>query len=162
MKSVDGSTSVSCSMHGHLSVIELLLGCLHALPTSYLHICLTFTETQHVALELRAFIEYMTVFKPLMDSPKTDAPAMPVDAGLMGSYVHNVTVLQRFFKVGIPVWHIVDMKDLPGTHVDCVNDYATSPYPLGPCPLRLPSVFVGLSRDPGKYRKIQEFVLHSC
>ncbi|PBK79129.1 hypothetical protein ARMGADRAFT_1093414 [Armillaria gallica] len=113
MKSVDGSASVSCSMRGHLSVIELLLRCLHALPTSYLHICLTFTETQHVALELRAFVEYMTVFKPLMDSPETDAPAMPVDTGLMGSYVHDATVLQRFFKVGIPVWRIVDMKDLP-------------------------------------------------
>ncbi|PBK88157.1 hypothetical protein ARMGADRAFT_1034126 [Armillaria gallica] len=162
MKSVDGNASVSHSMCGHLSVIELLLGCLHALPTSYLHIHLTFTESQHVALELRAFVKYMTVFKPLMDSPETDAPAMPVDTGLMGLYIHDATVLQRFFKVEIPVWHIVDMKDLPGTHVDCVDDYATLPYPLGPCLLRLPSVFVGSSRDPGKYGKIQEFVLHSC
>lgn len=162
MKSVDGSASVSRSMRGHLSVIELLLGRLHALPTSYLRVCLTFAETQRVALELRAFVEYMTVFKPLMDSPETDAPAMPVDTGLMGSYVHDATVLQRFFKAGIPVWRIVDMKDLPGTRVDCIDDYATSPYPLGPCPLRLSSVFVGSSRDAEKYRKIQEFVLHSC
>ncbi len=50
MKSVDGSASVSHSMRGHLSVIELLLGHLHALPTSYLRICLTFAETQCVAL----------------------------------------------------------------------------------------------------------------
>ncbi|KAK0215302.1 hypothetical protein EDD85DRAFT_962682 [Armillaria nabsnona] len=133
MKSVDGSTSVSHSMCGHLSVIELLLRHLHALPTSYLCICLIFTETQCVAVELRAFIEYMTVFKPLMDSPKTDAPAMPVDTGLIGLYVHDATDLQRFFKVGIPVWHIMDMKDLPGTHVDCIKYHATSPYPLGPC-----------------------------
>ncbi len=82
--------------------------------------------------------------------------------GLMGLYVHDATVLQRFFKAGIPVWHIMDMKDLPGTCVDCVDDYATSPYLLGPCPLQLPSVFVGSLRDPGKYRKIQEFILHSC
>ncbi|KAK0436354.1 hypothetical protein EV421DRAFT_1907971 [Armillaria borealis] len=135
MQSVDGSAAVSHSMHGHLSVIELLLSHLHALPTSFLCVCLMFTETQCVALELRAFVEYMTVFKPLMDSPETDMPAMPVDKGLMGAYVHNATVPQRFFKAGIPVWHIVDMKDLPGTHVDCIDDFATSPYPLGPCPL---------------------------
>ncbi|KAK0245020.1 hypothetical protein EDD85DRAFT_782991 [Armillaria nabsnona] len=55
----------------------------------------------------------MTIFKPLMDSPETDAPAMPVDKGLMGAYIHDATVLQRFFKARIPVWHIVDMKDLP-------------------------------------------------
>ncbi len=83
MKSVDGSASVSHSMRGHLSVIELLLGHLHALPTFYLRICLTFAETQCVALELRAFVEYMTVFKPLMDSPETDAPAMPWSHGLV-------------------------------------------------------------------------------
>ncbi len=135
MKSVDGSAPASHSLLGYLSVIELLLSRLHALPTSFLHICLTFAETQQVALELRAFVEYMTIFKPLMDSPETDAPAMPVDKGLMGAYVHDTMVLQRFFKAGIPVWCIVDMKDLPGTHVDCIDDFATSPYPQGPCPL---------------------------
>ncbi|SJL14103.1 uncharacterized protein ARMOST_17558 [Armillaria ostoyae] len=162
MQSVDGSAAVSHSMCGHLSVIELLLSRLHALPTSFLRVCLTFAETQCVALELRAFVEYMTVFKPLMDSPETNVPAMPVDKGLMGVYVHDAMVLQRFFKAGIPVWRIVDMKDLPGTRVDCVNDFATSPYPLDPCPLRLSSVFVGSSRDPNKYSKIQAAMLHSC
>ncbi|KAK0437440.1 uncharacterized protein EV420DRAFT_1770014 [Desarmillaria tabescens] len=162
MNSVDGSAPVSRSMRGHLNVIELLLGRLHALPTSFLRVCLTFAETQCVALELRAFVEYMTVFKPLMDSPETDVPAMPVDESLVGAYIQDATVLQRFFKAGIPVWRIVDMKNLPGTRVDSLTEFATSPWPQGPCTLRLPSVFVGSSRDPWKYSKIQEHVLHSC
>lgn len=46
MKSVDGSAPASRSLRGYLSVIELLLSRLHALPTSFLCICLTFAETQ--------------------------------------------------------------------------------------------------------------------
>ncbi|KAK0444931.1 uncharacterized protein EV420DRAFT_1648653 [Desarmillaria tabescens] len=104
MNSIDASEPVACSLHGHLSAIEMLLAQLHALLTSFLHVHLTFAETQHVTLELWAFVDYMTMFKPLIDSPESNMPTMPVNSSLLGAFVYDAMVLQRFFKAGIPVW----------------------------------------------------------
>ncbi|KAK0435124.1 uncharacterized protein EV420DRAFT_1653431 [Desarmillaria tabescens] len=161
MDTVKANESVIRSMRGHLSMIEHLLERLHALPTSFSHVCLTFAETQRVAQELRAFVEYMTVFKPLMDAPEHDAPSLPVDEDLMGTFCNDATVVQRFFKASIPVWRIILMKDLGGTRIDALFPFVTSPITEEPCRLRLPSMFVGSLRDPKKYLKIQEFVMHS-
>ncbi|KAK0501982.1 hypothetical protein EDD18DRAFT_1100477 [Armillaria luteobubalina] len=89
----------------------------------------------HVARELHAFIEYMMIYKPRMEAPESDAPSMPIDDTLVGAFSNDTTIIQRFFKAGIPVWCIIAMKDLP--------------------------VFVGSSSDPQKYHKIQDFTMHS-
>ncbi|KAK0493745.1 hypothetical protein EDD18DRAFT_1050433, partial [Armillaria luteobubalina] len=70
-------------------------------------------ETQRIACELHAFIKYMTIYKPLMEAPESDAPSMPINDTLVGAFSNDATVIQCFFKAGIPVWHIVVMKDLP-------------------------------------------------
>ncbi|SJL13793.1 uncharacterized protein ARMOST_17241 [Armillaria ostoyae] len=161
MSTVDATESVVRNMRGHMGMLELLTGRLHALPTSFSRVCLTFAETQHVVLELRALVEYMTIFKPRMDASGWDAPSFPVDKDLLGAFSNDATIVQRFFKAGIPVWRMVPMKDLAGTRVDALYPFVTSPITEEPCCLRLPSVFVGSSRDPTKYVKIQEFVTHS-
>ncbi|KAK0228091.1 hypothetical protein IW262DRAFT_1455291 [Armillaria fumosa] len=118
-------------------------------------------KTQRVARELRALVEYMTIFKPHMDAPGCDAPSLPVDRDLVGAFSNDATIVQRFFKAGIPVWHMVPMKDLSGTRVDDLFPFVTSPITDAPCRLRLPSVFVGSSSDPKKYLRMQESVTHS-
>ncbi|KAK0482013.1 hypothetical protein EDD18DRAFT_1362808 [Armillaria luteobubalina] len=159
--SISGSSTMLGGLQSHVSIIELLLGCLHALPTSFTCVCLTVAETQCVAHELHTFVEYMTIYKPLMEAPESDAPSMPVDDTLVGAFSNDATIIQRFFKAGIPVWRIVAMKDLPGVHIDKLSDFTMPPFVDEPCPLRLPSVFVGSSSDPQKYRKIQDFTMHS-
>ncbi|KAK0478087.1 hypothetical protein EDD18DRAFT_1114206 [Armillaria luteobubalina] len=69
---------------------------------------------------------------------------MPVDDDLIGAFSNNTTTVQSFFKVGIPVWQVIPIKDLPE-----------------PSHLHLPMVFTGLSRHPKKYARIHEFVTHS-
>ncbi|KAK0472863.1 hypothetical protein IW261DRAFT_1570459 [Armillaria novae-zelandiae] len=157
---VNGSNTMLSGLQSHVSLIELLLGCLHALPMSFARVCLTVAETQHVTCELHVFIEYMTIYKPLMEAPESDAPSMPVD-DMLGVFSNDATIVQWFFKVGIPVWRMVAMKDLPGIHIDNLSKFMTPPFVEEPCPLRLPMVFVGLSRDPQKYRRIQDFTMHS-
>ncbi|KAK0492588.1 hypothetical protein EDD18DRAFT_1357860 [Armillaria luteobubalina] len=159
--SVSGSSTMLSGLRSHISIIELLLGCLHALPTSFTHVCLTVAETQRIACELHAFVEYMMIYKPLMEAPESDAPSMSINDTLVGAFSNDATVIQRFFKAGIPVWHIVAMKDLPGVRIDRLSDFTMPPFVDKPCPLQLPSVFVGSSSDPQKYHKIQDFTMHS-
>ncbi len=159
--SVSRSNTVLNGLRSHISIIELLLGCLHALPTSFTQVSLTIAETQRVACELHAFIEYMTIYKPLMEAPESDVPSMPVDDTLVGAFSNDTTIIQCFFKAGIPVWRIVTMKDPRGVHIDRLSDFTMPPFVDKPCPLRLPLVFIGSSRDPQKYHKIQDFTMHS-
>ncbi|KAK0217975.1 hypothetical protein IW262DRAFT_1463288 [Armillaria fumosa] len=158
---VSATESLARSMRGHIGMLELLTGRLCALPTSFSHVCLSFAETQHVTQELRALVKYMTIFKPHMDAPGCDAPSLPVDRDLVGAFSNDATIVQRFFKAGIPVWHMVPMKDLSGTRVDDLFPFVTSPITDAPCCLRLPSIFVGSSSDPKKYLRMQESVTHS-
>ncbi|KAK0471413.1 hypothetical protein IW261DRAFT_1572102 [Armillaria novae-zelandiae] len=118
-------------------------------------------ETQRVARELHALVQYMTLYKPLMDVPESDAPPMPVDGGLVGEFSNDATTVQSFFKASIPVWRIISIKELPGVHVDNVCKFSNSPHPEEPSRLHLPMIFTGSSRDPTKYKKIHEFVTHS-
>ncbi|PBK93073.1 hypothetical protein ARMGADRAFT_1030503 [Armillaria gallica] len=98
---------------------------------------------------------------PLMEAPESDTPSMPIDDTLVGAFSNDATIIQRFSKAGIPVWRIVTMKDLRGVHIDRLSNFTTPPFVDKLCPLQLPSVFVGSSRDPQKYHKIQDFTMHS-
>ncbi|KAK0218427.1 hypothetical protein EDD85DRAFT_961443 [Armillaria nabsnona] len=133
--SVSGSNTVLNGLRSHISIIELLLGRLHTLPTSFTRVGLTIAETQRVARELHAFVEYMMIYKPLMEAPESDAPSMPVDDTLVGMFSNDTTVIQHFFKAGIPVWRIVAMKDLRGVRVDRLSDFTMPPFVDELCPL---------------------------
>ncbi|KAK0493604.1 hypothetical protein EDD18DRAFT_1356559 [Armillaria luteobubalina] len=128
---------------------------------SYQRMCLCHAETQHVAHKLHALVQYMSQYKLLMDVPESDAPPMPVDDDLIGTFSNDTTTVQSFFKVSIPVWRVIPINDLPGVRVDNVCKFSNSPHPEEPSHLRLPTVFTGSSRDPRKYAKIHEFVTHS-
>ncbi|KAK0471474.1 hypothetical protein IW261DRAFT_1571984 [Armillaria novae-zelandiae] len=145
---VNGSNTMLSGLRSHVSLIELLLGRLHALPMSFARVCLTVAETQRVTRELHAFVEYMTIYKPLMEAPESNAPSMPIDDMLVGAFSNDATVVQRFFKVGIPVWRMVAMKDLLGICINNLSEFTTPPFVEEPCPLRLPTVFVGSSEVP--------------
>ncbi|KAK0488237.1 hypothetical protein EDD18DRAFT_1110395 [Armillaria luteobubalina] len=116
--------------------------------TEYDWMRLCHAETQRVARELHVLVQYMSQYKPLMDAPESDAPPMPVDDDLIGTFSNDTTTVQSFFKVGIPVWRVIPIKDLPGVRVDNVCEFSNSPHPEEPSRLRLPTVFTGSSRDP--------------
>ncbi|KAK0480487.1 hypothetical protein EDD18DRAFT_1363659 [Armillaria luteobubalina] len=158
---VECSTVVTANMHSHIIMLERLLACLSDLPMSYQRMRLCHAETQHVARELHALVQYMTLYKPLMEAPESDAPPMPVDNGLVGAFSNDATTVQSFFKASIPVWRVISIKELPGVRVDKVCKFSNSPHPEEPSRLRLPTIFTGSSRDPTKYKKIHEFVTHS-
>ncbi|KAK0471914.1 hypothetical protein IW261DRAFT_1571393 [Armillaria novae-zelandiae] len=158
---VECSTVIAANMHSHIIMLECLLGCLSDLPMSYQRMRLCHAETQHIARELNTLVQYMTLYKPLMEAPESDTPPMPVDDRLVRAFLNNATIVQSFFKAGIPVWQVVSIKELPGVHVDNVCEFSNSPHPEEPSRWCLPTIFTGSSRDPAKYKKIHEFVTHS-
>ncbi|KAK0475390.1 hypothetical protein IW261DRAFT_1422225 [Armillaria novae-zelandiae] len=145
---VECSAVVTANMRGHIIMLERLLAHLSDLPMSYQRMRLCHAETQCVARELHVLVQYMTLYKPLMDAPESDAPPMPVDDGLVGAFSNNATTVQSFFKAGIPVWRIISIKELPGVRVDNICEFSNSPHPEEPSRLRLPTIFTGSSRDP--------------
>ncbi|KAK0505524.1 hypothetical protein EDD18DRAFT_1344339 [Armillaria luteobubalina] len=159
--SIECSTVVTANMCSHIGMLERLLACLSDLPMSYQRMHLCHAETQHVARKLHALVQYMSQYKLLMDAPENDAPLMPVDDDLIGAFSNDATTVQSFFKVSIPVWWVIPIKDLPGVCVDNICKFSNSPHPEEPSCLRLPTIFTGSSRDPKKYAKIHEFVTHS-
>ncbi|KAK0186791.1 hypothetical protein F5146DRAFT_1004857 [Armillaria mellea] len=58
-------------------------------------------------------VQYMMLYKLLMEVPESNAPPMPVDDGLVGAFSNDATTMQSFFKVSIPVWRIIYIKELP-------------------------------------------------
>ncbi|KAK0492035.1 hypothetical protein EDD18DRAFT_1109438 [Armillaria luteobubalina] len=158
---IECSAVVTANMRSHIIMLERLLAHLSDLLMSYQRMRLCHAETQRVARELHALVQYMTLYKPLMEAPESDAPPMPVDDGLVGAFSNDATTVQSFFKAGIPVWRVISIKELPGVHVDKVCEFSNSPHPEEPSRLHLPTIFTGLSRDPAKYKKIHEFVTHS-
>ncbi|KAK0471907.1 hypothetical protein IW261DRAFT_1424715 [Armillaria novae-zelandiae] len=118
---VECSTVVTANMHGHIIMLEHLLVRLSDLPMSYQRMHLCHAETQHIARELHALVQYMTLYKLLMDVPESDAPPMPVDDGLVGAFSNDATTVQSFFKAGIPVWQIISIKELPGSLLTCIS-----------------------------------------
>ena len=158
---VECTAAVTTNMRSHIIMLERLLARLSDLPMSYQRMRLCHAETQRVARELHALVQYMTLYKPLMEAPESDAPPMPVDDGLVGAFSNDATTVQSFFKAGIPVWQVISIKELPGVRVDNVCEFSNSPHPEQPSRLHLPTIFAGSSRDPTKYKKIHEFVTHS-
>ncbi|KAK0471917.1 hypothetical protein IW261DRAFT_1424722 [Armillaria novae-zelandiae] len=147
---------------GCKAVIETVAGVeCSAVVTANMRCASAMRRPNCVARELHALVQYMTLYKPLMDAPESDAPPMPVDDGLVGAFSNDATTVQSFFKAGIPVWQVISIKELPGVRVDNVCEFSNSPHPEEPSRLRLPTIFTGSSRDPTKYKKIHEFVTHS-
>ncbi|KAK0499286.1 hypothetical protein EDD18DRAFT_1349448 [Armillaria luteobubalina] len=158
---IECSAVITTNMRSHIIILEHLLACLSGLPMLYQRMHLCHVETQRVACELHTLVQYMTLYKPLMEAPESNAPPMPVDNGLVGAFSNDATTMQSFFKAGIPVWRVISIKELPGVHVDKVCEFSNSPHPEEPSRLCLPTIFTGSSRDPAKYKKIHEFVTHS-
>ncbi|KAK0494354.1 hypothetical protein EDD18DRAFT_1355747 [Armillaria luteobubalina] len=158
---IECSTVITTNMRSHIIMLERLLAHLSDLPMSYQRMHLCHAETQRIAHELHVLVQYMTLYKLLMEAPKSNAPPMPVDDGLVGAFSNDATTVQSFFKAGIPVWQVIPIKELPGVHVDKVCEFSNSLHPEEPSHLHLPTIFTGLSRDPTKYKKIHEFITHS-
>ncbi|KAK0231649.1 hypothetical protein EDD85DRAFT_747635, partial [Armillaria nabsnona] len=74
-------------------------------------------ETQRLALELRAYLDYYLLYCPHMDSPNV-VPPSALKFDLTGMFTTSTTVAQELFKAEIPVWLLCSLSVLPATRID--------------------------------------------
>ncbi|PPR00973.1 hypothetical protein CVT24_000269 [Panaeolus cyanescens] len=79
---------------------------LQSLPATYTQLNFGVTELQRYILELDALLDYVEIFKPIMDG----APPVSDSIQRMGVYTSNPRVVQDFHHAGLPVWYVRDFK----------------------------------------------------
>ncbi|PBK87924.1 hypothetical protein ARMGADRAFT_1085264 [Armillaria gallica] len=140
--------------------LHTLLHCLESLPFIFDRLCLTVAETQRVAIEMRAIMDYITIYHPHMlvtnQARWTDTTA---DLELIGAFTMDPVIVEEFFRARIPVWHLLKLDRLPFMQIDAYtlpldpNQHLT----LEPPCIRLRSVFIGASNQAKKYQAFQCF-----
>jgi hypothetical protein len=83
--------------------MRLCLERLRSLPWTYEHMVQAVRTLQRTCLEVKAFLDYMSLYKPWMENPNM-VPGRPASS-LMGVYTSNPRVAQMFHISGIPYWY---------------------------------------------------------
>ncbi|KAF7426829.1 hypothetical protein PC9H_009198 [Pleurotus ostreatus] len=119
------STSTATRFNGHVTQLKVWIGRLEAIKAPWPDILFAFTQVQRHYLELEAFLEYMEVRQPLMNSEEYGKILLPA-ALLIGAVTNTVVVVEEFAKAGVPVWLIRPIEQFTDdTRIDAV----TNPYP---------------------------------
>ncbi|KAJ8694324.1 hypothetical protein PTI98_009248 [Pleurotus ostreatus] len=106
--------------HGHATQLKIWIGRLESTKASWPDILFSFTQAQRHFLELEAYLEYMQVRKPLMDSPEYGGILRPA-ANFVGAVTNKVVVVEELAKAGVPVWLIRPIREFNAdTRIDTV------------------------------------------
>ncbi|KAJ7922742.1 hypothetical protein B0H13DRAFT_2317214 [Mycena leptocephala] len=84
--------------------MRLCLERLESLPWTYEHMVQAVRSLQRTCLEVVAFVDYMSLYKPFMENPSLHPGR--ASTCLMGVYTSNPKIAQQFHLVGIPYWYI--------------------------------------------------------
>ncbi|KAJ7140628.1 hypothetical protein C8R44DRAFT_726364 [Mycena epipterygia] len=100
------STSKPPAIFGQLiQCMVMTLERLQTLPSTYDKMVFSVTTLQRSYLELHALLEYMTVFKPRMDSYGL-RKSSPIVTPCMGTITHDAQMAQFLFDAGVPFWFL--------------------------------------------------------
>ncbi|KAJ7857397.1 hypothetical protein B0H13DRAFT_2356962 [Mycena leptocephala] len=84
--------------------MRLCLERLQSLPWTYEHMVQAVRTLQRTCLEVVAFVDYMSLYKPFMENPSLHPGR--ASTSLMGVYTSNPKLAQQFHLAGIPYWYI--------------------------------------------------------
>lgn len=116
------STPTAHRFNGHVTQLKIWIGRLEAVKARWPEILFSFVQAQRHYLELEAFLEYMEIRQPLMNSDEYGNILVPA-AQLIGAVTNIVVVVEEFAKAGVPVWLIRPIDQFSEqTRIDCVQD----------------------------------------
>ena len=115
-------------------------------------------DVQRCWLEITALLNYMTVFKPRMDSTSINCPPHPV-ASTIGVFTFEACIAQDFFLAGLPCWLIRPMSVWSNINILNIVPLVDPENHLRLHPHRIycPPVYVGPALAPEKYHAILRF-----
>jgi len=146
--------------------LENLLHRLEFISTNFRNMQLTVRETQRVFLELLALLDYYEYFRDilLLNEPPTSTQTYPpITAKVVGVFTTDLTVCDRFFRAGIPVWLVRPFSVLSSIRVKALAPIQTPGdfIPLGPATRPShPTIYCGNGDHIDKYRAIARHVQH--
>ncbi|KDQ55339.1 hypothetical protein JAAARDRAFT_48729 [Jaapia argillacea MUCL 33604] len=131
---------------------------LQNLATSRRGLMMAVTEFQHYYLEIVGGLDYMEIYRPVMDGL---APPTPTLASVIGAFTFEPSVAQWCFAAGIPIWLIRPRSSLLPSTVLCTRVELTPPndllewqdWSLEP----LPIIFTGYAGSDYKIGQIHKF-----
>jgi hypothetical protein len=105
------SSSVSPLIGPLRRMIEHGLVSLRSIWTNFRQMAFGVRNVQRCWLELFAILEWMTVYKPIMDGAASSEPAVAAraevtPANTIGAFTSEVRIAQYFYLAGLPVWLI--------------------------------------------------------
>ncbi|KAF9490844.1 hypothetical protein BDN71DRAFT_1510929 [Pleurotus eryngii] len=107
---------------GHVTQLKIWIARLKNTKVSWPDILFSFTQAQRHYLELEAFLEYMQVRQPLMNSAEYGKIQRPA-GNFVGAFTNKVVVVEEFAKAGMPVWLIRLIKEF--NKFTCINAITT-------------------------------------
>ncbi len=142
--------------------LRMFLEHVEALPLVFKQLRLCVAETQQLALELQAIMDYLTVYRPRMVG-HTQRPSEEGSSGydhLVGVFTMNPTVALEFCRAGVPVWYIHPLTMAGKLRIDTVEPVQEPLHlhiPTSPCCLKTRPIHVGVATDEAKYKAIERF-----
>jgi hypothetical protein len=125
-------------------MLEHGLQCLESVWTNFRQVAFGVRDVQRCWLEITAMLDYMTIYKPRMNSVAVNAVSAPV-ADTIGVFTCEVRVAQDFFQAGLPCWLIRPALDLaainilkvvplrsPRNHLVLEHEFNSRPVFVGP------------------------------
>ncbi|KAJ7168349.1 hypothetical protein C8R43DRAFT_984083 [Mycena crocata] len=91
-------------LNGYVQSLRLGLDRLQSLPSTYSRMVLGVTTLQRSYLELTAFLDYMTVYKPRMENPNTAIEGPPDER--LGVFTSDGEIAQKLYLAKLPYWFI--------------------------------------------------------
>jgi hypothetical protein len=131
---------------------------LESVWTNFRQMVFSVRDIQRCWLEITAILDYMTIYKPRMDSAVVGAEPSPV-ADTIGVFTSEVRVAQDFFHAGLPCWLIRPASDRGGVNIlKAIRLMSPSDYlVLEQHRFNYPPVFVGPATSSEKNDAIFRF-----
>jgi hypothetical protein len=83
-------------------------------------------DFQCFCLDVRALLDYLTIYQPRLSAPDEETDPLPVSFHLMGAFTEDNTTVMELVKMKIPVWHIrPSYKLLPDMNIRQVVQLST-------------------------------------
>ena len=141
-----------------IKMLEHGMACLKLMWMNFSQMSFTVRDVQRCCLEITALLDYMTVFKPRMDSTSVHRPPH-LAVSTIGVFTFEVRVAQDFFHAGLPCWLIRPASVWSDINILKVVPPADQENHLHLDPHRIycPPVYVGPASAPEKYHAILRF-----
>jgi len=117
-ETIPPSSTISPLVDPLQQTMQHSLSGLRSIQTSFRQMCLGVRNVQRCWLELFAFVDWMTIYKPIMDgtvAPRAVGTAEAVEA--IGVFTSEVRIAQDFYLAGLPVWLIRPRSQFAGVNI---------------------------------------------